>query len=109
MYWNHQTRRHSRKTFYILIVLAVLASASALFRGRAASPAAGTLGPAGPAVNWTGDSLATGSTNGESNCIDSGLLKNCDSFALTLSGVPSDWNGKLAQVQIAWSLGTHDY
>jgi len=60
-------------------------------------------------VTWVGDVTGSGGTLGEGNCIDSGPGKNCDSFALTLSGTESDWTGKLVQVRVAWSLGTHDY
>src|SRR5207248_7846360 len=79
--------------------------------GHAASPASGTIAPTlGATTGWAGDpNLATGATGGEDQCIDSGPAKNCDSFALTVSGNVSDWNGKLIQVKVDWNLGTHDY
>src|SRR4030081_2927602 len=80
-----------------------------LLRTSAATPASGTIGPSGPAVTWVGDVTGSGGTLGEGNCIDSGPGKNCDSFALTLSGTESDWTGKLVQVRVARSLGTHAY
>ena len=107
------SRRHTiiHTFLFVLlcIILAVMASFGTFFRGRAATPAAGSIAPTvGANTTWNGDSLATGATGGESQCIDSGPAKNCDSFALTVSGNQSDWNGKLVQVQITWQLGTHD-
>ena len=94
----------------ICMALAVLISATTLFRGRAASPGSGSIAPTlGASTTWMGDSLATGATGGEDQCIDSGPAKNCDSFALTVSGNPSDWIGKLVRIKAAWTNGAHDY
>ncbi len=108
---SNQSRRHVYWVLFIFIGLGILVSASALFRGRAASPASGSISPTlGATTLWAGDpNLATGATGGEGQCIDSGPGKNCDSFALTVSGNPSDWIGKLVRVQAIWTLGSHDY
>lgn len=94
----------------ICIGLAILISAATLFRGRAATPASGSIAATvGASTSWAGDPLATGATGGEDQCIDSGPAKNCDSFALTVSGNTSDWTGKLVRVKAAWTNGAHDY
>ncbi|HEX3228134.1 MAG TPA: hypothetical protein VHQ95_04170, partial [Pyrinomonadaceae bacterium] len=106
--------RHSKIHTFLFILLslalAVLACVGTFFRGRAATPSGGTMAPTlGATITWNGDSLATGATGGEGQCIDSGPAKNCDSFALTVSGNPSDWTGKLIQVRAAWTSQAHDY
>jgi hypothetical protein len=80
-------------------------------RARASSPSSGSISAtSNTPTSWAGDpTLATGATGGEGQCIDSGPGKNCDSFALTVNGSTSDWNGKLIQVKVDWNLGTHDY
>src|ERR1051325_67958 len=96
--------------FFICVGLAIVVSATTIFRGHAATPPSGTIAPTlGAHTNWNGDSLATGATGGEDQCIDSGPGKNCDQFALTVSGSQSDWSGKLVQVKVAWTSGAHDY
>jgi Calx-beta domain len=102
---------HTVLFILLCIVLAVMASFGTLLRGRAASPSGDTVAPTlGARKTWAGDpGLLTGATGGEGQCIDSGPAKNCDTFSLTVQGNPSDWNGKLIQVQVAWQLGTHDY
>lgn len=107
-------RRHSKiHTFlfiFLSVALVVLACLGTFFRGRAASPGSGTLAPTlGATTSWTGDSLATGATNGEANCMDSGPARNCDQFQLNLSGNPSDWSGKLVQIRVSWNLQSNDY
>src|ERR1041385_5884177 len=106
-------RRYSRTHTVLFIVfcvaLAVLVSVATIFHTRAATPASGSIGPSGPTVNWAGASLATGSTGGESQCIDSDPGRNCDQFQLTVTGNPSDWIGKLVKVRVAWTNGAHDY
>src|SRR5438309_2309887 len=68
------------------------------FRSRASKPNMGTIASSGPVSpfdgSWKGDPLATGSTGGEGQCIDSGPAQNCDQFQLMVSGNASDWNTK---------------
>ncbi|TMK94334.1 MAG: DUF11 domain-containing protein, partial [Actinobacteria bacterium] len=72
---------------------------------EAASPPAGTLGPAGPSVAWDGTALG-GSAAGESSCIDG---VNCDTYTLTVSGAAADWAGKVVDVRISWLVPTNDF
>ena len=93
---------HTYWFFFLCIALGLLVSATTFFRGHAATPPSGTITTGGPQSpwdgKWTGDSLqASGSTLGEGNCIDSGAARNCDQFALTVSGNASDWNTRLIQ------------
>jgi hypothetical protein len=111
---THAYRRHSKIHTFLFVLLslalAVLACVGTFFRGLAATPSGGTIAPTlGATITWNGDSLATGATGGEGQCIDSGPAKNCDSFALTVGGNPSDWTGKLIQVRAAWTSQAHDY
>src|SRR5256885_12434302 len=113
---NNQRSNNIHTYLFILlcVALAILAAFGTVFRGQAASPSAGTIATTGPVLpfngTWAGDpTLAAGATGGEDQCIDSGPAKNCDTFALTVAGATSDWNGKLIQVKVDWNLPTHDY
>jgi len=70
---------------------------------EASTPAAGTLNPViGTMVTWTGDRTVLTAPEGELTC-SSGFndATNCDAFALTVGGVPSDWVGKRITITIA--------
>lgn len=107
-YWQ---ARFDFRWLIVVVVAALIISISLvpILHVRAASPATGTIGPAGPTVPWVGDVTGTGATGGEGQCIDDGPAKNCDSFTLTLSGAENDWLGKLVQIKVAWALQSSDY
>src|ERR1044072_2484406 len=79
-----------------------------LFR---ANPSSGSIGPTigGTPTTWVGDVTGTGAEGGEEQCIDDGPAKNCDSFALTVTGAQSDWVSKILKVRISWTLQANDY
>ena len=107
---GRRSKLHTYLFILLCMTLALLASAATFMRARASSPTSGSISAtSGTPTSWVGDSLATGGTEGESNCIDSGAAKNCDQFTLTVNGNPSDWVGKLVQVRVAWNLQTDDY
>lgn len=86
------------RSLFIFMVLALAACSSLfLFSTEAANPAGGSIGPTigGTPVTWVGDVTGTGAELGEEQCIDSGPAKNCDSFALTVTGTQNDWAGKM--------------
>jgi hypothetical protein len=72
-------------TSVALFLLAIFANQS-----RSANPPADTLNPTlGASVSW--DGTATGGTSsGDDDCIEG---QNCDTYTLTLTGVPADWAG----------------
>ncbi len=72
---------------------------------HAANPTAGTIGPAGPTQAWDGSAVG-GASAGEDTCIDG---VNCDLYTLTVSGVPTDWTGKIVAIKITWIVPTNDY
>ncbi len=86
----------------ILVVVALLAPSL-----RSATPSAGILNPGGPTVNWVGTATGGGSLD-ESTCVEG---VTCDTFTLTLSGTPADWNGKKARITISSAdpSGASDY
>ncbi|MDQ3687578.1 MAG: glycoside hydrolase [Acidobacteriota bacterium] len=75
------------------------------FVARAAAPAAGTIGPSGPTLNWTGTAIG-GASAGEDTC-EEGV--NCDTYTLNVSGTPADWTGKVISIKIAWTNPANDY
>ena len=81
----------------ILIPLAVLALLSP--PAQAANPASGSLSPAGSALTWTGTESGGSSTTGEAGCTEG---VSCDSYLLTLTGLPADWAGRVANVKITY-------
>src|SRR6185295_6543114 len=100
------------RSLFTFVALAMAACSSLfLFNTRAANPGSGSIGPTigGTPVTWVGDVTGTGAELGEEQCIDTGPGKNCDSFALTVTGTQAEWSGKVLKVRINWSLGTNDY
>ncbi|MEY2528433.1 MAG: hypothetical protein QOJ05_523, partial [Verrucomicrobiota bacterium] len=79
------------------------------FLAFAADPPAGTIGPAGPDLTWTGTGSGIPPTGGGEASCDEGT--NCDSFKLTVTGTPADWAAanKVIHVQINWSSPSTDY
>ncbi len=73
---------------------------------EAATPSSGTITPT-TSVTWDGFSpLTPVASLNESTCIEG---TNCDTFNLTVGGVPADWVGKIINVRIDWTLGANDY
>ena len=74
---------------------------------QAASPAAGSISPAGPSVTWNG----FGATHADPQATEAGCQDGttCDTFKLTISGTQADWAGKLVHVQIDWTAPALDY
>ena len=100
------------RSLFIFVALALAACSSLfLFNTRAANPGSGSIGPTigGTPVTWVGDVTGTGAEGGEDQCIDTGPAKNCDSFALTVTGNQSDWVSKVLRVRINWTLSANDY
>jgi len=95
----------------LLVLGAGVLLTSALFTrtpiAQAADPGGGTLGAnATSALVWKGTALGGVSPNSEADCGDG---TNCDTYKLTISGTPADWNGKVAHVEITWATLAHDY
>lgn len=76
------------------------------FTLSAANPASGTIAPNGTPLAWSGTAPGGSSPNGEATCVEG---VTCDSFTLTLSGVPADWAGKAVQVKLTWLSVATDY
>jgi hypothetical protein len=72
----------------------------------ASQPASGSLSATGSSVAFTGSALGGSSPEAETTCVEG---VNCDTFALTLSGTPADWNGKNVRVSLSWLLVAMDY
>jgi hypothetical protein len=89
----------SRLTFVLTIAASLFA-----WNARAASPAAGTITAAGPALAWNGTAVG-GTSNGEATCAEG---VNCDTFTLTVDPL-SDWTGKLINIKIDWTIPATDY
>jgi hypothetical protein len=73
---------------------------------RAAAPSAGTIGPAGPTLSWSGTAVG-GSSAGEGTTCLEGI--NCDTFTLTVSGNPADYAGSVIAIKIQWTNPANDY
>ncbi len=72
-----------------------------------ATPTAGTLNPIGPTVTWDGfTTVAPVVSVDESTCAE-GI--NCDTYTLTLSGIPAAWAGKKAHIKISWPNAADDF
>ena len=70
-----------------------------------ANPGSGTLNPTGPNVTWQGTAVG-GASEGEATCVEG---VNCDTFMLTLSGTPADWQDKAARITFSWMTPGLDF
>jgi hypothetical protein len=101
-------------TLFSIIGVALLAVSTMTAGNRTAkgvlpnaAPASGSLNPTlGTSVSWTGTATG-GTTASEAVCVEG---QTCDTYTLTLTGVPADWAGKKVTVQVNWlATGVDDY
>src|SRR6266513_2903059 len=90
------------------IALSCLAIASLnAFSAYAATPATGSVSATtGSSVTFTGNAVGTGGANGVGDCADG---VSCDTFALTVSGNPADYSGKVVAIRLNWTVPANDY
>jgi hypothetical protein len=70
-----------------------------------ASPSSGTLNPTGPDITWKGTATG-GAAADEETCVEG---VTCDTYTLTLSGEPGDWQNKNARITFTWPSPVDDY
>ena len=87
----------------LLVTVSLLCGLSIFL--RASSPTSGSISLSSGPVSWTG-TAAGGTYNGESTCVE---MVNCDTFTLTVLGIPGDWSGKRVQVAMSWVVLANDY
>ncbi len=88
-------------------VILIALGCSLAFLSYAAAPPSGTIAPTSSPVMWTGTAPGVPpAVGGEADCEEGA---NCDTFQLTISGVPNDWLGKQVKVRIQWLSPTNDY
>src|SRR5215213_3800988 len=87
-------------------LVTILSVVFAVFPLVASQPASGSLSATGSSVTFTGSALGGASPEAETTCVEG---VNCDTFTLTLSGTPADWNGKNVRVSLSWLLVATDY
>ena len=91
----------------VAFTLAAAVCAIPLFQTRAANPTMGTINATTTTpVAWDGTALGTGSAGGEGTCVEG---TSCDTFTLTVGGMPTDWAGKRIEVRISWLNSADDY
>src|SRR5258708_175198 len=105
----------TRWTLSMFIALAVVAFAIPLFRARASSPTTGTINVTTTTpLAWDGTAIGTGAANGESSCVENNPHlpgDNCDTFTLTVGGMPADWATALKRIEVklVWANSANDY
>ena len=102
------TKRNGLLTLSAIIALfTITAFLTPTILVQAASPAAGSLSPtSGTSVIWNGTSPGGASPEGETTCVEN---VNCETYTLSLSGTPADWNGKVVKVSLDWLAPATDY
>lgn len=108
MRFTHLARRnHSALRPVLAAFLTAMLVFSSLPAVQAADPASGTLNPtSGASVAWAGTAPGGTSLNGEGSCVEG---ETCEYFVLTLAGQPSDWTGKVARIELHWTVPGVDY
>src|ERR1700694_1035042 len=66
---ERQRRKRSRGSARVAVVLVPILAFGLVLAVRAAAPAGGTIGPAGPTLTWTGTAVGGSSAN-EGTCVD---------------------------------------
>ena len=102
------TARVTAATLFLISAIVLILLALSSTRSPSATPATGSIGPAGAPLAWDGTAPGTGAANGESTCIEG---VNCDTFTLTVIGTPADWAaaGKRIEVKTLASTAQDDY
>lgn len=98
-------RKRSRGSTLAVFLIVPLLAFGLVLAVRAAAPSGGTIGPAGPTLNWSGTAVG-GASAGEASCVEG---VNCDTFTLTVSGTPADYANKLIRIGIQWTIPANDY
>ena len=96
--------KHRRALFTVFTVLSLLCLVFAM-RSRASDPEEGSISPTSKPLNWTGTAVG-GTSNGEETCVEG---VNCDTFTLTVTGSPADWEGRRIEVMTTWTVLASDY
>jgi hypothetical protein len=98
----------SKWTLFTVLMIIAATFTLPIFLAQAANPATGTITPTTVIpITWVGTGSGIPPTGGgEDSCTEG---TNCDTFKLTLSGVPADWANKKVHVQINWMLNANDY
>jgi hypothetical protein len=91
------TARVTAATVFLVsgIVLILLAISSTQL--PSATPASGSIGPAGAALAWDGTAPGTGSAGGESTCVEG---VNCDTFTITVTGTKAAWASAVKRIEV---------
>ena len=105
---NQYQGARKRRTILAVLAVVIIGSALSLFHSQAAAPGSGTVTPTTVVpITWNGTGSGLPPTGGgETSCTEG---TNCDTFKLTISGVPADWAFKKVHVQINWGLNANDY
>ncbi|HEV8685961.1 MAG TPA: DUF11 domain-containing protein [Gaiellaceae bacterium] len=101
-------RSYGRFVFVLVLALAATVALTSAQRNsaRAATPSSGTLGPTGPSVTWDGFIAAAAASASEGTCVEG---VTCDTFVLNVSGLATDWTGKVVDVRISWVNPANDF
>jgi hypothetical protein len=95
-----------RWILFILLTIAIVVCAVAALRTGASTPPAGTITPTSTQITWDGTATGGASPDGENTCTEG---SNCDTYTLTVAGVPADWAGKRIEVTFTWTVLASDY
>lgn len=100
-----------RRRWVIAISLAALLLQMVAAGARAATPPAGTIGPAAPSTTWTGPTYVAASVADPAACAPPDAAALCDHFMLTVDVPASHWatNTGGAEVTITWPSADNDF
>lgn len=77
-------------------------------KAAASTPTSGNISAVtGTSTMWAGSIVApAAAANGEPSCVPA---VSCDTYTLTVNGVPGDWTGKRIRIRFTWALPSNDY
>jgi hypothetical protein len=71
----------------------------------AAVPSSGTIGPRDPRITWQNTAIGTGAADPATTI--EGV--NSDTYTLTVTGLPTEWQGKAIRISLDWGVNLNDY
>lgn len=95
-----------RLLLFLVLSLLSLSCFVLVLRTGAANPTSGTIMPGSTPLMWNGTAIGGSAPTGEGDCTEG---VNCDTYTITVSGVPADWVGKRIRVDASWVVLASDF
>ena len=107
--FTYISARATLATLLVVSGISLLCLIPSLTRAAGGDLGSGSVGPAGSGISAAWDGLASGpggGVNTEANCVEG---VNCETYTLTVTGVPANWTNQKVQVLLTWTSTSNEY